>query len=337
MVDALRPVDGRGPADRVPADPGTGYALVLIGALCFIVNAGVSRVAMDAGVPADRLAGLRSVGTAVVLLLVVVALGRVRTLRLRWSEVPWVLLYGVVGVALLQVTYFVAIDRLPVGIALLLEYLAPVLIALWAWLVQRQPVRARLWPALALALVGLALVAQVWDGGALDGLGVLMGLAAAVCFATYFLAGEHLVRRRDALSVPCWGFIVAAVFWSAVRPWWMLDLHVLTASTRVFGEVTVPVWALVLWVVLLGTLVPFGAETAALRHLSATTVSLVAMVEPVGAAALAWVWFGESLTVVQIVGGVTVVAGILLAQTARTTAAPSAPGVGVPLRVAPRS
>ncbi len=228
-----------------------------------------------------------------------------------------VLLYGIVGVALLQVTYFIAIDRLPVGIALLLEYLAPVLIALWAFGVQRQPVRRRLWPALGLSLVGLAMVAQVWDGGSLDALGVAMGLLAAVCFATYFLAGEHLVGQRDPLSTVFWGFAVATVFWAVVRPWWTFDASVLGGSTTVFGDVTAPVWALVVWVVLLGTLVPFGVETVALQHLPATVVGTLAMVEPVGAAALAWLWFGESLAPVQIVGGLVVIGAILLAQTAR--------------------
>src|SRR5215207_4073794 len=141
MVDALLPIHEPEPPDRLPARrtgdvrPARGYALVLLGASCFIVNAGVSRVAMDAGIPPDRLAALRSTGTAIALILIVLVLGRVRTLRLRIAEIPWLLLYGVVGVALLQVCYFVAIDRLPVGIALLLEYLAPLLIALWAWLV----------------------------------------------------------------------------------------------------------------------------------------------------------------------------------------------------------
>lgn len=323
MVDALLPLHEPEPPGRVPPRraaerrPARGYALVLVGSSCFIVNAGVSRVAMNAGVPPDRLAALRSTGTAIALLLIVLLLGRVRTLRLRTAEIPWLLLYGVVGVALLQVCYFVAIDRLPVGIALLLEYLAPLLIALWAWLVQRRPVRARLWPALALALVGLALVAEVWDGDALDSLGVVMGLAAAVCFATYFLAGEHLVAHRDVLSVTCWGFAVSTVFWSVARPWWTFDADVLETSTEVFARIVVPVWLLVAWVVLLGTLVPFGAETAALRYLPATIVSLIAMIEPVGAAVLAWIWFGESLAAVQIVGGVAVVIGIVLAQTSQ--------------------
>ena len=315
VLDALTPLPETG--RRPHAHPGTGYALVLVGASCFIVNAGVSRVVMDAGVAADRLAAMRSTGTALVLLLIVLLSGRLHTLRLSRRELPVVLLYGIVGVALLQVTYFIAIDRLPVGIALLLEYLAPVLIALWAFGVQRQPVRRRLWPALGLSLVGLAMVAQVWDGGSLDALGVAMGLLAAVCFATYFLAGEHLVGQRDPLSTVFWGFAVATVFWAVVRPWWTFDPSVLGGSTTVFGDVAAPVWALVVWVVLLGTLVPFGVETVALQHLPATVVGTLAMVEPVGAAALAWLWFGESLAPVQIVGGLVVIGAILLAQTAR--------------------
>jgi drug/metabolite transporter (DMT)-like permease len=323
MVDALVPLHeperpGRAP-QRATQQPARGYALVLLGATCFIVNAGVSRVAMNGGVSADRLAALRSIGTAAALFVIVLALRRVRALRLQSSEIPGLLLYGIVGVGLLQVTYFVALDRLPVGIALLLEYLAPLLIALWAWLVQHRPVRARLWPALGLALLGLALVAQVWDGDALDPVGVLMGLAAAACFATYFLAGEHLVQDRDVVTLTFWGFAVSAMFWSIVRPWWTFDASVLGGSTDVFAEMVAPVWILVTWVVLLGTLVPFGAETAALRYLPATIVSLIAMLEPVGAAALAWVWFGESLTAVQIIGGIAVIAGIVLAQTSHTT------------------
>jgi drug/metabolite transporter (DMT)-like permease len=222
-------------------------------------------------------------------------------------------------VALLQVTYFAAIDRLPIGIALLLEYLAPVLIALWAWLVQRRPVRTRLWPALGLSIIGLACVARVWDAGSLDPLGIAMGLSAAVCFATYFLAGEHLVQERDPLSLMFWGFAVSAVFWSIVRPWWTFDTQALAATAEPITGMTVPVWVLVTWVVLLGTLLPFGLETAALRYLPATIVSLVAMIEPVGAAALAWIWFGEALTAVQLAGGAAVIAGIVLAQTSHRT------------------
>jgi drug/metabolite transporter (DMT)-like permease len=153
---------------------------------------------------------------------------------------------------------------------------------------------------------------------------VLAGLGAGLAFATYFLVGEKAVARRNPFSLSFWGFAVAAVFWSVLRPWWPGLGEVLGGQTSLLGAldgITAPVWLLVLWIVVLGTLVPFAVETAALRHLPATAIGAVVMVEPVGAALLAWAWFGESLAAVQILGGAVVLAGILLAQTARTQTA----------------
>ena len=98
------------------------------------------------------------------------------------------------------------------------------------------------------------------------------------------------------------------------------DTTLLSESVSLLGalsEYDAPVWLLLVWIVVLGTVVPFGAELAALRHLRATTVTMVAMLEPVGVSVLGWIWFGESLDAVAVVGGVAVVSGIVLAQTAR--------------------
>jgi drug/metabolite transporter (DMT)-like permease len=136
------------------------------------------------------------------------------------------------------------------------------------------------------------------------------------------------VRRRDPLTFSCWGFLVGALFWSLLTPWWQIDPGVVGSSTSLLGalsERTVPVWALLAWMVLLGTLTPFVLETTALRFLPATVVGVVAMVEPIGAAALAWVWFGQALSAVQVLGGVVVLAGIVLAQLARGRGEPTGP------------
>ena len=117
-----------------------------------------------------------------------------------------IVVHGLVGVAALQWTYFVAIDRLPVGMALLLEYQAPILVALWARFVQGERVRGRLWVGLALAWGGLAAATGIWHGLTFDRVGVLAGLAAAVCFATYFLIGEHGVGVLDPVRVIVWSF-----------------------------------------------------------------------------------------------------------------------------------
>ena len=317
MADALVPVR--------PAEPGThlgsSYALVLLAVACFVVNAGVSRVVLTSGVSATELSSVRAAGTTLALGVAVVVTGRTRLLRVRRDEVGALLAYGVVGVALLHMTYFVAIERVPIGLALLLEYLAPVLVALWVRVVRRERVRATLWPALGLSVAGLALVAQVGGAGpGLDPVGVAAGLAAAVCFAAYFLLGERLVRRRDPLTTVFWGFAVATVVWTVVEPWWVpISRSVGQQATLpdAVGAGTVPVGLLLLWVVVLGTLVPFGATTAALRHLSAATVSVVAILEPVGASLLAWWWFGEALDLGQLVGVALVLTGIVLALRAR--------------------
>ncbi len=279
--------------------PGVGFALVGLGAALFIVNAGVSRVVLRAGVTPVELTTIRISGTAVALLLV----------------------HGLVGVAALQWTYFVAIDRLPVGLALLLEYQAPLIVVLWARFVQHEVVRRRVWFGLGMALLGLAMATGILGGEvAFDPLGLLAGLAAAVCFATYFLVGEHGVAEIAPLRVMLWSFTVATVAMNVVAPVWQFPAGLLAGDASLLGrlsEFVVPLALLVGWVIVLGTLVPFGVEILALRHLPAATVTMVAMLEPVGVAALGWIWFGEELGPVAGIGCALVLAGIVAAQTGR--------------------
>ena len=233
---------------------------------------------------------------------------------------PFLVFYGICGFALVQWLYLVAIHRLPIGIGLLLEFTAPVLVALWARFAWHEPVRGRVWIALGLSVAGLALVAEVWSGVTLDGVGIAAGLAAAVVLATYFLAGEHGVSRRDPLSLVCYALLFASLFWAITQPWWSFPFDVLQGSTSLHGHLAttpVPLWALYLWLVVLGTIVPFALSIGALRHLPATTVGIIATFEPVAASVVAWVWLGESLDAAQLVGGAIVLTGIVLAQTSR--------------------
>ena len=223
-----------------------------------------------------------------------------------------------VGFGAVQWLYFVAIDRLPIGIGLLFEFTAPVLIALWARFAWHEPVRRRVWPALGLVLVGLGLVAQIWSGLTLDGVGVVAGLLAAGALAVFYLMGERLVVRRDPISVTCFGLGFASLAWAIAAPWWSFPTEALRTTVELpQGLFSVPVAALALWGIVLGTIVPFTLSIAALRHLPATTVGIVATFEPVAAAVIAWVWLGEALVAVQILGGVVVLAGIVLAETSR--------------------
>ncbi|RBY92824.1 DMT family transporter [Blastococcus sp. TF02A-30] len=305
------------------ARPVLGYAFTLAAAGFFAVNGTVSTLALQAGIPATRLTALRCTGAAVGLLLVL-AVASPRRLRVTWREVPFLAVFGVVGVALTQFLYYVAIGRMPVGIALVFEMTAPVFIALYVWLVRGERVRSRLWVALLLSLGGLVLVAQVWEGGgSLQLTGVLAALAAALCLATYYLMGERGTVARDPVTLACWSFVAAAVFWAVAAPWWRFDAAVLGERVPVsLGELRLPLWLLVGWIVVLGAIVPFWLSIAALPHLSPTTAGLVATVEPVFASIVAWLWLEQVLTGWQVAGGAVVLTGIALAQTARTAAVP---------------
>ena len=124
----------------------------------------------------------------------------------------------------------------------------------------------------------------------------------------------------DPVRVILWSFLVATVALNLVWPITDLPTDLLTESTSllgVLGGYDAPVWLVLAWIIVLGTLMPFGIELFALRHLRATTVTMVAMLEPVGVSALGWLWFYERLDAVALVGGVAVVVGIVLAQSAR--------------------
>jgi len=303
-----------------------GYALTIGAAALFAVNGTVSTLALQAGIEPTNLTALRCTGAALLLVAVLAAVSPAR-LRISWRELPFVAVFGVVGIALTQYLYYVAIGRLPVGIALVFEMTAPVFIALYVWLVRREQVRSRLWLALGLSLSGLVLVAEVWEGGgSLDVGGVLAALAAAVCLAAYYLLGERGTTDRDPVALAAWSFVAAAVFWAVAAPWWQFDAGVLTHEVPVsLGSVQVPVWSLVVWIVALGAVVPFWLSLAALRHLPPTAAGIVATVEPVFASIVAWLWVEQVLSVWQVAGGLVVLAGIVLAKTARPNAVAAVP------------
>ncbi|WP_198664350.1 EamA family transporter [Jiangella endophytica] len=307
-------------------NPTRGVVYVVLAAVFFSVNASMSKVALEAGVEPSVLAALRSTGAASILLVVVVVVAPGR-LRIGLRELPFLVALGVAGGALVQWLYFMAIDRLPVGIALLLEFTAPAIVALFSWAVLRQRIRRQTWLGIGVALLGLALVAQVWTDIGLDTVGVLAGFGAGACLASYYLVGSRMSGHRDSLSLTFWMFAFAALFWAVAQPWWTVDFAPLSRDTSLLGAfdtVSVPAWSTVLWIVVFGTIIAYGLNLAALRHISPTACGVIGMSEPVGSAVVAWVWLGQSLSAAQVVGGLVVLAGIALAETGGTGTPPEA-------------
>jgi drug/metabolite transporter (DMT)-like permease len=186
--------------------------------------------------------------------------------------------------------------------------------------VLKEHVRGRVWIALGLALVGLSLVVDLWHGVSLDGLGVLFSLCSAVVFAGYMLLAERAVGKRDPVSLLCWGFLFASIFWAIAQPWWSFPFDVPGRSVSLLGHLSdhhLPVWVLMTWMVALGTIIPFFLIVGSMRHISATRAGITAMVEPVVASIAAWAWLGESLSGQTLIGGAVVLTAIVLAQSAR--------------------
>jgi drug/metabolite transporter (DMT)-like permease len=308
------PVDAR-PERR----PLLGYVMVMTAATLWAVNGTVSKVILTSGLSAQRLAEVRSTG-AFALLAIALLILNPAALRLNLREVPYFVLFGAGGLALVQWLYFLAIRRLEIGIALLIQYIAPVIVALWARYVFHEPVRRRIWAALALALAGLAFVVEIWSGLSLDAAGVSAAVAAAGAYALYLLLAEHRVGERDPISLVCFGFLFASLLWAAIQPWWTFPTGIVDTDVSLHGHLSsfhLSVWALIAWMVVLGTIVPFGLLVGALRHIPATRAGIVAMLEPVAGAVVAWAWLGESLGAAQLGGGAIVLAAIFLAQSAR--------------------
>ena len=306
-------------AERREPRPALGYVMVMTAATLWAVNGTVSKVILTTGLSSLRLAEVRSTGAFLLLALGLAAV-RPQALRLGRRELPYFILFGVGGLALVQWFYFLAIHRLQVGIALLIQYLAPVLIALWARYVLHEQVRARIWLALALALTGLALVVEIWSGLSLSAAGVAASLGAAGAYSAYVLMAEHRIGERDPISLVCLGFLFASLLWAIVQPWWDFPGHVVGERVSLHGHLAsfhLPVWLLMAWMILLGTIVPFALLVGALRYIPATRAGIVAMLEPVAGVVVAWAWLGESLGGVQLVGAIIVLVAIFLAQSAR--------------------
>jgi drug/metabolite transporter (DMT)-like permease len=301
-----------------------GYGCALMAALLFGANGSVAKVVLGAGITPAQLTLFRSLSAALVGGAVLLATDR-GALRVSRRELVNLAALGIVGVALMQWFYAIAIDRLPVGIALLIEYTAVLMVAVVGRVFFAEEVKPRLWLAIGCVLVGLAVVAEIWSSD-LPPVGIAVAGLAALAFATYLLLGERLVTKTSPLAAAFWSMLFAALFWLAFSGWWNIDPATLTHRVSLGGHLSgtvLPVWALVCYVMALGSFLPFLLSFVAIGRLRATPAGIVATTEVVFGFAVAWLWLGEALDTAQLIGAFIVLAGVGVAQTARNTVQPA--------------
>jgi drug/metabolite transporter (DMT)-like permease len=257
--------------------------------------------------PAARLAELRSVASFA-LLAAFLALRKPALLQIRRRDIPRLAFFGVAGLAGVHAFYFAAITRLDVGVALTVQYLGPLLLLLWLKLVHRRVLPGGLWSAAALSAAGCFLVVKAYHPGGLDGIGLAEAAGAAVTFATYLYASEQAGHRYAPATTLVYGFGFASLFWLITQPAWSFPTQALSSPRDL---------AAAAYVCIGGTLIPFACMISAVRHLPASRAAVVATLEPVLGALLAWPILGQALSPIQIAGGLVVVAAVVWVQSQR--------------------
>jgi drug/metabolite transporter (DMT)-like permease len=297
-----------------------GILALFIAALAFSVNGIVSKLVLEAGLSPLRLAEVRSTGAFAFFLIYLLIFKR-SALRFDIKALPEMLVYGIVGYAGVQFFYFVAILRMPVSVGLIIEFTAPIWIALWIRFVRKQHVPRSMWTAVFLAFSGLLLIAQVWKGLTFDGIGLIAAFLDAFALTAYFLLGEKWSKRAPTETLMLYGFGISMLFWWITLPLWTYPTEIFTKEIDLRGQASGTLasgWMLILFVIIVGTIIPYTANLIGISKTSASSASVIGMLEPVLAGVFAWIWLSETFNAIQLIGAAAVIAGIYIATKATT-------------------
>jgi drug/metabolite transporter (DMT)-like permease len=240
-------------------------------------------------------------------LLLSLLLIRPALLRVSRREVPALAVFGGVGLAGLQLSYYLTIARINIAVALLVEYLGLVAVTAFERYHRRQVVGARIWGALALVLVGAFFAVGAYQPSlfSVNLPGVMLGLVSAAFFAFYLLRASTLARRLDTWTMLVYGFGAGSLLWAGFD---------IASGTRPPADWRI--WAVMGLIGLAGTLLPHGLFVMALRTIRPSSAGIVATAEPVFAGVIAYLAFGDRLQPLQLVGATAIIAGIITVQTA---------------------
>ena len=293
---------------------GGGLVLALVSAASFGLSGSLARSLLDLGWSPAAVVATRVGGAFLVLLIPTLLLLRRIALPTRGQSAR-MLAYGVVAIALAQLCYFSAVQYLSVGVALLLEYLAPVLLVGWHWARKH---RRPAWSVLVgagLSIIGLAFVLDLRDGLTLHPIGIAWGLGAALCLCAYFLLSED--NGTDAAVHPlllttAGTGVGAAVLLAAAAA----GLVPLAASEGVviLADQAVGWWLPVLLLILVSAVLAYPSGIVAVRRLGSSLASFVSLTEVLFAVILAFMLLGQRPGPIQLLGGALILAGIALVQ-----------------------
>ncbi len=290
----------------------SGLAFAVVSAMTFALSGTLARGLLDAGWTAGSAVAARIAIAAVVLVVpgLLALRGRWHLLR---SNGLLVTTYGVAAVAGAQLCYFYAISYMQVSVALLIEYTAPVAVVLWLWLRHgNRPHRLTVAGAIVAAL-GLVLVLDVISGADLNAIGIAWGLGAMVGAATYFVIGGDTDNGLPPITLAAGGLVVGGVVLLAAGLVGVLPMHATTIDVSYDG-VVVPWWVPVLALGLVTAAVAYVTGIEAARRLGSRLASFIALFEVLMALVFAWLLLDELPRAIQLLGGLLVLAGVVVVK-----------------------
>lgn len=299
-------------ARRAPVGRGLGWAV--LSAASFGLSGSLAKSLLQTGWSPGAVVLVRIGGAFLVLLVPCLLLMR-EAVRPSAAEYRRMVAYGVVAVALAQLCYFSAVQYLSVGVALLLEYLAPVLLIGWQWSRSRVRPRTAVFVGAGIAMVGIVGVLDVAHGLTLDPVGVLWGLAAALCLCVYFLLSADTGSERSipALLMTTVGTGVGLLVLLAAGLLGVIPLSFATHDVHLTGR-QLPWWLPLVVLILVTAALAYVTGIVAVRRLGTSVASFVALTEVIFAVLFAVVLLGQQPTLLQVAGGVLVLVGIATVQ-----------------------
>jgi drug/metabolite transporter (DMT)-like permease len=292
-----------------------GYVLVALAAIMWACGGAAAKYLFNRGTTAFDLIQLRT-SLSFIGLFGWLALTRPGILKISPRDLPYFLALGIFGIAAAQFFYLFAISKISVAAAILLHYTGPLFIFLYKLVFTRERLKISTALAMTATIVGCALVVEAYDPQALalNRIGVLGGLLAALAFATYSLLSEYGMRRYPPWTVLAYGMLFAALAWNALHP-------PLTAFTT---DRTAADWGWIVFIAVVGTILPFGLYFQGIHRIRSTHAAITATLEPVTAGVIAFLFLNELLAPTQILGGLLVLAAIIYLQRRPPSDGPSA-------------
>lgn len=312
MPAATNPAEALGAREASRGFMASGLGIALFSSAVFGISGSFAKALLETGWTPGAAVTARLTGAALIL-----AIPAIPALRGRWHQLRdnWVtiVLFGLIGVAACQLFYFNAVARLSVGVALLLEYLAPVIIVLWLWAASRKRPRALTFGGTLLSLAGLVLVLDLTGTVKIDVVGVFWGIAAAICLAMYFFITAKENDSLPPIVLASGGLLVGAVVMWLAGATGLLPMAFSTADTRLGPWIT-PWWVSLGGLVVLATVLAYVSGIMAARALGSKVASFVALTEVLFAVVWAWLLLGELPGAIQLMGGALIVGGVILVR-----------------------